>query len=100
MNIRNGISIFTAIVILGCISAVKIPATSGEKSIRKPTVSKPNILWLVTEDISPYIACYGDSTASTPNLDRLAREGVRFTNVYHIAGVCAPSRSALITGMY
>ena len=63
-------------------------------------VKKLNILWLVTEDISPYLACYGDSTASTPNLDRLAKEGIRFTNVFDVSGVCAPSRSALITGMY
>ena len=61
---------------------------------------KPNILWLVTEDISPYIAAYGDSTAYTPNLDRLAKEGVRYTNVFSVSGVCAPSRSSLITGMY
>ena len=61
---------------------------------------KPNIVWLVTEDISPYLASYGDSTAKTPNLDRLAHEGVQFTHVFSVSGVCAPSRSALITGMY
>lgn len=59
-----------------------------------------NILWLVTEDISPYISSYGDSTAKTPNLDRLVQEGVQFTNVFSVSGVCAPSRSCLITGMY
>lgn len=61
---------------------------------------RPNILWLVTEDISPYIACFGDSTAQTPNLDRLSKEGVRYSNVFDVSGVCAPSRSCLITGMY
>ena len=55
---------------------------------------RPNILWLVTEDISPYLSFYGDSTAKTPNLDRLAREGVRYENVFSVSGVCAPSRSA------
>lgn len=64
------------------------------------TAQRLNVLWLVTEDISPYIAAYGDSTAKTPNLDRLAHEGVRYTNVFDVSGVCAPSRSALITGMY
>jgi len=64
------------------------------------SATKPNILWLVTEDISPYISSYGDSTAKTPNLERLAKEGVRFTNVFSVSGVCAPSRSCLITGMY
>lgn len=61
---------------------------------------KPNILWLIAEDISPYIKAYGDSTAHTPNLDRLWREGIRYTRCFDVSGVCAPSRSALITGMY
>lgn len=62
--------------------------------------SKPNILWITCEDISPFIACYGDKVVKTPNIDQLAKEGVRYTNVYTTAGVCAPSRSAIITGMY
>lgn len=61
---------------------------------------RPNILWLVAEDMSPYLASFGDPTVSTPNLDRLAAEGVRFTNVYSVSGVCSPSRAALATGMY
>jgi arylsulfatase A-like enzyme len=61
---------------------------------------KPNILWITVEDISPTLSMYGDSTAHTPNLDRLASEGVTFTNVCSPSGVCAPSRSAIITGMY
>ncbi|MBN1348775.1 sulfatase-like hydrolase/transferase [candidate division KSB1 bacterium] len=63
-------------------------------------VKRPNILWITCEDISPDLGCYGDSLARTPNLDRLAREGMRFTNAFTVAGVCAPSRSCLITGMY
>jgi N-sulfoglucosamine sulfohydrolase len=79
-------------------SQVQVRNTNDNYIPEKGT--RPNILWLVTEDISPYLACYGDSTAATPNLDRLAKEGVRFTNVYSVSGVCAPSRSAIITGMY
>ncbi|MBX2821951.1 MAG: sulfatase-like hydrolase/transferase [Rhodothermaceae bacterium] len=60
----------------------------------------PNIVWITVEDMSPRLAAFGDSTASTPHIDRLAAEGVRYTNVYSISGVCAPSRSAIITGMY
>ena len=63
-------------------------------------LQQPNILWLVAEDLSPYIPSFGDSTIQTPNLSRLAAEGVRYTNVFDISGVCAPSRAALITGMY
>ncbi len=62
--------------------------------------ARPNILWLVAEDMSPYLACYGDSTAKTPHLDRLAQEGIVYTNVYSVSGVCAPSRSAIATGSY
>jgi N-sulfoglucosamine sulfohydrolase len=61
---------------------------------------RPNILWITCEDMSEHLGCYGDFTVPTPNIDRLAREGVRYTNMYSIAGVCAPSRSAIITGMY
>jgi arylsulfatase A-like enzyme len=60
----------------------------------------PNILCLVCEDISPYLGCYGDPVALTPQLDRLASDGIRFTRMYSVSGVCAPSRNALITGMY
>lgn len=61
---------------------------------------RPNILWISCEDISPNLGCYGDRYACTPHLDRLASQGVRYTNVYGITGVCAPNRSCLITGMY
>jgi N-sulfoglucosamine sulfohydrolase len=61
---------------------------------------QPNILCLVCEDISPYLGCYGDPVALTPNLDKLAEEGIRFSRMYSVSGVCAPSRNALITGMY
>jgi len=62
--------------------------------------NKPNIIWITCEDISPFIHWYGDKVVRTPNIDKLAKEGVRYTKVYTTAGVCAPSRSAIITGMY
>lgn len=62
--------------------------------------TKPNIVWLSCEDISPHIGCFGDNHAITPNIDQLAREGVRYTNAFTTAGVCAPCRSGIITGMY
>ena len=60
----------------------------------------PNIVWISVEDMSPWIAPYGDDTVPTPNLDRLAREGVRYANAHANTPVCAPARSTLITGMY
>ena len=64
------------------------------------SAERPNILWLSCEDISPHLACLGDPHAITPRIDALAREGVRYTNVFTAAGVCAPCRSTIITGMY
>ena len=61
---------------------------------------QPNILWISCEDISPHLGCYDDPHAITPNLDQLAEEGTRYTNAFTTAGVCAPCRSAIITGMY
>lgn len=60
---------------------------------------RPNILLLTAEDLSPRIGAFGDAAAQTPNLDRLAAEGVRYPNTFTTAGVCAPSRAALITGV-
>ncbi|MEM7110704.1 MAG: sulfatase-like hydrolase/transferase, partial [Bacteroidota bacterium] len=59
-----------------------------------------NILWLVTEDLGMYIPPVGDSTIQTPNLSRLAREGIVFTNLHSPSGVCAPSRASIATGLY
>lgn len=61
---------------------------------------RPNILWLVTEDMGAYIPPFGDHTVETPNLSRLADEGVIYPNLYSVSGVCAPSRAAIATGMY
>ena len=61
---------------------------------------RPNILWIVSEDNSPIIGAYGDEFATTPNIDRLATEGVLYENAFATAPVCAPSRSTLITGVY
>lgn len=60
----------------------------------------PNILWIVAEDINPHLGCYGDTNAFTPNLDRLAAKGLRYTKCWSTAPVCAPARTSLITGVY
>jgi uncharacterized sulfatase len=62
--------------------------------------ARPNILWISLEDISPDLGCYGDSYAVTPNIDRLASQGMRFNLAFSHSGVCAPTRSGIITGMY
>ncbi|GAB4148033.1 MAG: sulfatase-like hydrolase/transferase [Planctomycetaceae bacterium] len=62
--------------------------------------SRPNILWISCEDIGPHLGCYGDNYATTPNIDRLAKQGVVFRNCFSHAGVCAVARSGIITGVY
>jgi len=61
---------------------------------------RPNILWISCEDISPQLGCYDDPHAITPNLDRLATQGAKFTRAFTPAGVCAVVRSSVITGTY
>ncbi len=61
---------------------------------------RPNIVWISNEDMSPHLGAYGDALARTPVLDRFARESTRFTRAFTTAPVCAPSRAAIITGMY
>lgn len=61
---------------------------------------RPNILWLTCEDMSPNLGCYGDSYATTPNLDALAARGLRYINASSNAPVCAPARTTIISGLY
>ena len=90
----------------GSLSAILAFSFAGNLQ-SQPTVSptgqnskRPNILWISTEDMSPHLGCYGDKVAITPNIDRLASQGVRYTNVFTTAAISAPVRSGLITGMY
>lgn len=65
-----------------------------------PPPKPPNIVWIVGEDMGPEMGCYGDKLATTPNLDKLAAQGARYTHAFTHAPVCAPSRHGLITGQY
>ena len=69
-------------------------------SIHAQTRSQPNILWIIAEDMSQDQGCYGNPFVKTPTIDKLANEGMRYTHMFTVAGVCAPSRTALATGMY
>lgn len=62
--------------------------------------ARPNILWLIAEDFGPHLGCYGEKLVATPQLDRLAADGVRYSRFYTTAPVCSASRSAFMTGMY
>lgn len=71
-------------------------------SVIRPSAAqdRPNILWITTEDMSPWLGSYGADEAVTPNLDRLAEGGIRFTRAYAASPICAPVRSGLITGVH
>ena len=71
-----------------------------KKSVTTKKANKPNIVWIVAEDMSDNVPSFGDSTITTPNLSRLAREGVCYDLFFTPAAVCAPARSAIATGMY
>ena len=58
-----------------------------------------NILLIVSEDNGPHLGCYGDPHVSTPHLDQLASEGIRFTNAYTTQAVCSPGRASIHTGL-
>jgi N-sulfoglucosamine sulfohydrolase len=75
-------------------------AAAAPQDSHKPAGSRPNILYVIQEDIGPNMACYGEPLIATPHLDRFAGQGVRFTNAYTCGPVCSASRSALMTGCY
>ncbi len=87
---KNVVYGLMAVVLLGVGTAARAAADE----------SRPNVVWLVAEDMSAWLPCYGDPTVATPNIDRLAHEGVRYDNAFASSPVCAPARSSLITGMY
>lgn len=92
--------IYYAVLIWLFLSCKNNPQSKTDELVGLSFSNKPNILWISVEDIGCNLACYGDSTVETPNIDRLAAEGVVFENAYAVAGVCAPSRSSIITAMY
>jgi N-sulfoglucosamine sulfohydrolase len=92
---------FLKVVALGASGvAIHTSASAERRSAKKAGKDSPNILWITCEDISPALGCYGDAYALTPNLDRMAAEGILYRNAFATAPVCSPARSCLITGMY
>jgi len=88
-----------AILIASLLLLTSAAAGAAPQASAPPAV-RPNIIWISNEDMSPRLGVYGDRLARTPVLDRLARESIRYTNAFTTAPVCAPSRAAIITGMY
>jgi len=79
--------------------AADTPSVTGQPASNLSTEPRPNILWITSEDNGAFFGCYGDKNASTPHLDSLAREGIRYENFFANAPVCSVARSSWILGM-
>jgi len=91
------------ILSLMCIGLVACKGKKAESDMlpKSPIPEKrPNILWIVGENLALDLGCYGEKSVRTPNLDNLASEGIRYVNVFSTSSVSAPSRSCIMTGMY
>jgi arylsulfatase A-like enzyme len=73
---------------------------ADSQTAAKAAEGKPNILWITSEDHGPEMGCYGDKNARTPNVDALAAKGMLFKRAWSVAPVCAPARTAIISGLY
>ena len=82
-----------ATLLAACLLASAAPAPAAQ-----PQSSRPNILFIVVDDLRPELGCYGNPIIKSPNIDRLARAGVVFNRAYCQQAVCSPSRSSLLTG--
>lgn len=79
-----------------CVVALALTASA----VAAEHSGRPNVLWIIAEDMGRELGCYGEPLVTTPNIDLLAKQGVRYTQVYCTAPVCSAARSALMTGMY
>jgi N-sulfoglucosamine sulfohydrolase len=85
---------------VGCGTAAALLSGCESGAVRLAGKDRPNVLWLISEDTSPDLACYGNKLVKTPNLDQMAAEGALFTNAFVTGPVCSASRSGFMTGMY
>ncbi|MBS0204361.1 MAG: sulfatase [Planctomycetes bacterium] len=93
MTMRITLLILTAITTARAVADAANPPVAVDPA-------RPNIVWIVVDDMSANFSCYGETLIQTPYVDQLAREGTRFTKAFITAPVCSACRSALITGMY
>lgn len=83
--------IFLALILCGSLNAAATERVTGEQ---------PNVLWITIEDWSPDLSCYGTKGISTPHVDKLASEGIRYETAFTTSPVCSTSRSAMMTGFH
>src|SRR5207249_795672 len=84
-----------ACLLLAILTSAPVSATA------KPAASPPNILYIMADDHAAHaMSCYGSKINQTPNLDRIASEGMKFLNCFVVNSICTPSRAAILTGKY
>jgi uncharacterized sulfatase len=93
-NVKHG----TTLGVIAISSMSHLAAFSSLWAGELSEVHRPNIIWIISEDMGPDLGCWGASV-HTPNIDRLAADGMRFTRVFGTASVCMPNRTAMITGV-
>jgi N-sulfoglucosamine sulfohydrolase len=72
----------------------------GSAILHAEDSERPNIVWIIAEDMSPDLGCCGNQVVTTPNIDGLAEKGMQFTHVFTTSPACSPSRTALATGVF
>jgi arylsulfatase A-like enzyme len=87
-------------LVVGLIVCWVLSAVASARAEKQALSQRPNIVWIIPDDMSANFSCYGETAIETPNVDRLAARGVKFTNAYVTAPVCSTCRSAFITGIY
>ena len=92
----NKLAIFTLFLVFIITSCKN---TKSEKSASNPTLKKQNILFISIDDFRPKISAYGETKMITPNIDKLASEGLQFNNAYTNIAVCGASRASIMTGI-
>ncbi len=101
MDCRRIVFISVALLMLFALSAVSISNTAAAEDSHETSRSKPNVIFFLIDDLGwTDLGCYGSRLYETPNIDRLARRGMRFTDAYAACTVCSPSRAAVMTGKY
>ena len=93
-------TLVSAFAFIGVAACVGTSINSDSALLGAAEPMPPNIILVLFEDMSPRVGSFSDPIAHTPNFDRIAAQGIRYTNVFTTSGVCAPSRAALITGQY
>lgn len=89
-------SLLIGTALLGLVACSAETGSDTASTNAKP----PNVLWIVAEDVSPWMAAYGDNTVKTPTFDKMAEDGVTLMNIFAPNPICSPTRSALMTGRF